>query len=438
MIDAGVGLSIEDNGYKAGNSVAKQAMEGMSIKPKLAILVIDSLSRVKYNYQDVLNGVRDVIGEDVILIGSTVNGILVKDRFALKSVGLMLIGGDFSIDSSFNYGQSRLKYKEIAEQVYNLSTNFPPNQDRFLLLFQDGMKFPQEVLDKQESLNSRVVSLLSGLVNRFFKKQLEDFKEDGLGMPSVQEFLEQFYSKGWENIVIGNIATNVRNQDSVEFYNDKIVDDNIIGVFLSPSNSTKFGFGFAAGAESTGKKCIPTKNIGNFLLKIDNEPALLGLCKAAGIQKDSLYELKSSFYLNYHTILGRKESIGDKDYIHLTATITNPNLESLVNTGFPFERVPKEIEIYRSNMNILTKTAVDSVNQALEGISTPKFLLGFDCAIRLFAYGDNLPKIVEEIDNVVGKDLPKMIVGSGGEIYGSKDMDNYFNNMTFVSLAGGE
>jgi hypothetical protein len=438
MIEAGTGISTKDNSYEAGKTVADKALEMISTDPKLAILGVDSLTRVKYNYKDVLKGVRDVIGQDVILIGSTTNGVLVNDRFALHSVGLMVLGGDFFVDASFNFGKSRLEYEKIARQIHEIAKNLEDNDDRFLLMFQDGMKFPPEVLKKQETLNSRVVSLFSGLVNRFFKKQLEDFKEEGQGMPSVQELLEELYSQGWENRVVGNVATNVRNYDSVEFYNNEVGDDNVIGVFLTPQNKTKFGFGFAAGAEPTGNKCVPTKNIGSFLLRIDDEPALIGLCNAANIKMESLHELKTADYLNYHTILGTQEKIGNSDYIHLTATITNPEFESLLNTGFPFERVPDEIEIFRSNMDILIKTAVDTVTQAIEGIPNPKFFLGFDCAIRLFAYGDNIPTIVKKINKTIGKDIPKMILGSGGEIYGNKDLDYYFNNMAFVSIVGGD
>ncbi|MFW9878067.1 MAG: FIST N-terminal domain-containing protein, partial [Candidatus Thorarchaeota archaeon] len=264
------------------------------------------------------------------------------------------------------------------------------------------------------------------------------FKEKGMGMPSVQELLELLYTKGFDLPVIGNIATNVRDYDSVEFFNDEIGNDNVVGVLLSGLGSTKFGYGFAAGAESTGIICRVTKNIGNFLLRIEDKPALLGLCSTANIQKESLRELRGSSYLNYHLILGTREKIDDKDYVHLTATITDPNLEGLVNTGFPFDKVPNDIEIFQSNMRILHKTAETSVKQALSTISNPKFLLGFDCAIRFFAYGDNLPRILKTINDTIDNDIPRMIVGSGGEIFGTKDMNYYFNNFTFITLAGGD
>ncbi len=438
MLDAGVGITIEKDSYRAGKIVAREALEGMSTKPKLAILTVDALSRRKFDYEVLLKSIREEIGTSVALIGSTVNGIMVNDRFCLRSVGLMLIGGDISVDATFSRPKSRIDYEHIAEHIYQESLLLEPKDDRFLLMFQDGMRFPPEILAKQSSLNSRVVTFLSGIVKRFFKKELDEMKERGLGMPSVQELLEELYKKGWNSPVIGNIASNIRDYDSVEFYNNEIGMDNVVGAILSGQGATKFGYGYAAGAESTGKRCVLNKNIGNFLLKINNQPALLGLCSAVGIRPEALEELRSSGYLNYYIILGTRETLGDKDLIHLTATITDPNLESLVNTGFPFDRVPPEIEIFQSNMAILHKTAQAAVSQALENLSNPKFLLGFDCAIRFIAYGDNLPRIIKTIDDSIGKDIPRMIVGSGGEIFGSKDFNYYFNNFTFVTLAGGD
>lgn len=438
MIKAGVGMSIKDNAYEAGRDVAKKALNDINGKPKLAILAVDSLSRVKHNYNDVLKGVREVLGNKIKLIGSTVNGIIVNDRFALRSVGLMLLGGNFSLNTSFNYGNSRIEYEKIADKIYNRVRSFQKNDNNFLLLFQDGLKFPPEVLEKQETLNSRVVSMFSGLVKIFFKRQLEELKETGMGMPSTQDLLEKLYSKGWKNQIIGNVASNMRDYDSVQFYDDKVIDDSVIGVSLSPQNSNKFGFGFSAGAESTGRKCEITKNIGNFLLRVDDEKALIGFCEAAGIQLESLRELKYSEYVNFHNIIGTKQRINGEEFIHLSVTQTNPNYKSLILTTFPFNKVPEEIEIFRSNMDILIETAKESVSQALEGISDPSFLLGFDCGIRFVAYGNNLPLVVEEINDTIGKDIPKMIVGSGGEIFGTKKIDYYQNSLTFVSLAGGK
>lgn len=437
MLDASVGITTERDSLRAGKLVAKEALGGMKTKPKLAILVIDSLTRRPYKHEEVLKGVREELGPEVVLIGSTVNGIIVNKRFALRSIGLMLLGGDLNVDASYNYPKSRLEYEAIAKDLYNINSDLTSNDNRFLLMFQDGIKLPQEVLDKQKSLNSKFVSLFSGLVKRVFSRQLEEFREEGLGMPTVQEILEILYEKGFKYPVIGNVASNIRSYDSVEFYNDEIGKDNLVGATISGLGSTKFGFGFAAGAEPTGKECNIDKNVGSFLLKIDGEPALKGLCEAAGIQIASLEELRPGDYLNYHTIIGTRESYEGGNMTHLTATITDPALENLVNTGFPFDRVPEKMEIFKSDFQVLKKSTVASLEQALKNVSDPKFMLGFDCIIRFIAYGDNIPKIVDLIDDTIGSDVPRMIVGSGGEIFGDPKIDYYSNGVTFTSLVGG-
>ena len=193
MIDANASMADGKNSYRVGRNVAKEVLAGMKLKPKLAILAVDALSRTSYDNKEVLRGVREELGPAVTLIGSTVNGLLVNNRYALKSVGLMLLGGDFKIDSSFSYPKSKIEYEDIANDLYNRTEGLPPNHNHIMLMFQDGYKFPPEVFKKQEMLNMRIVSLMSGLVTRFFKKQLDDFKEQGQGMTTVQELLEILY-----------------------------------------------------------------------------------------------------------------------------------------------------------------------------------------------------------------------------------------------------
>ncbi|TXT67240.1 MAG: hypothetical protein BAJALOKI1v1_140008 [Promethearchaeota archaeon] len=438
MIDAAVSITTEDESYNAGRHIAKEALGGMNAKPKLAILAVDSLARVNYKYGQVLKGVREELGPAITIIGSTANGVLINNRYAFRSAGLMLLGGDINIDFSYNYPDSKLDYENIAEDIYQKSQSLPPKDSRIMIMFQDGYKFPPEVFKKQEMLNMRIVSLMSGLVSRFFKKQLDDFKEEGLGLTSAQELLESLYSKSFDLPIAGNVVTNVRNYDSVEFYNDEVGDNNVVGAILSAEGESKFGFGFGAGAESTGKTLTPTKKIGGFFLKVNGDPALEGFCDAAGIKMESLEQLRPFGYQNPYVSLGFREETEEGELVHLSGLLTNPNLSNLVTTSFPFNyEIPEEIEIFRSNINVLKKTTEKAIKEAIENISNPKFLLGFDCFNRAMSYGDMIPEIIKKIEDTIGKDVPRMIIGAGGEIFGKKGLGYYNNNMTFVTLAGG-
>jgi hypothetical protein len=436
-INAGVSLSTLPDSRSAGKEVAKEAMGGLSGKPKLAILAIDHLTRKKYKYDEVINGIRNEIGPDVPLIGSTSNGMLVNGRFALKSVGLMLLGGDIDVNAAFNFGKSRIEYPKIADEITKIKAGIANKTNQAMLMFQDGIKFPPEILEQQKILNMKLAATLSGIVKTMFKSKLNNFWKEGKGMPSTQELIAELYNKGWNIPIIGNIASNLGDYTSAEFFGNKSYEDAVNGAIISSTGDSKFGFGYAAGAEATGLTCKLSKKIGNFLLRIDNKPALEGFTDATHLDPESLNELQNQGYVNYWHMLGTREKVGNREYIHLTGTLTDPNLPNLIVTGYPFSKVPEVCEFFRSDTKILLRTTEEALKEAMQVVKKPKFLLGIDCVFRISAYQENLPLYVQKIKDTIGSDIPTFIIGSGGEIFGTKKDDFYMNNFTFLTFMGG-
>lgn len=438
MLNASVGLSTDSNSRNAGKQIVKEALDGLTGHPKLAILAIDHLTRKKYNYSDIIAAVHEDLDSNVPIIGSSASGIMVNNRLALKSAGLMLIGGDIDIDATFCYEKSRKNHIEIGDKLLETRKGLTKKENQIALIFQDGPKFLPEVIAKQRSLNSRAVSIFTPLVNKVFKKQLEEFWDKGLGFPSVQELLGYLFNRGWDIPILGSCATNPDDFMSYEFYNNKVLEDAVLGVIMSGSGNTKFGYSFIQGAVPTGISCEPTKNIGNFILRIDGKPALQGFCNAFNIEKESLKELENQGFLNYYQVFGTKEVVDGKDFYHLTLTLTDPELESLIISGFPFDKVPQKIELFYSNTKMILQSAEDVLKESIRNVKEPRFLFGIDCVLRWSSMGDNLEKYIETIRNVIGKDTPTLMVGAGGEIYGSKSNDYYNNNMTFIPFIGGQ
>lgn len=438
MLNASVGLSTNRSSKQAGLEAIKDALSGFNGKPKLAILAVDHLTRNKFKYQDIIDAVRSELDPDIPIIGSTVCGVMVNERLTLRSVGTMLLGGDINVDTKFSYEKSRINYPEIAEDLLMKKQEIPKKDQQVMLMFQDGPKFPPETIAQQRSLNSRAVSLLSSLITRVFKKQLEEFWEKGLGFPSVQDLLGVLFEKGWDIPILGNCATNPEDFIHYEFYNNKVLSDAVLGVILSGQGNTKFGYDFIQGAKPTGITCTPTKSIGNFLLKIDGKPALKGFCNAFNIEKESLKELENQGFLNYYHVFGTQETIEGKDFYHLTLTLTDPELENLIISGFPFYKVPEKIELFTCNTKLVLDSVDDVLKSATKDITNPKFLFGIDCVNRWSSMGDNLDKYIESIRENIGKDTPTLMVGAGGEIYGTQKNDYYMNNQTFIPFIGGE
>ena len=70
-------------------------------------------------------------------------------------------------------------------------------------------------------------------------------------------------------------------------------------------------------------------------------------------------------------------------------------------------------------------------------MSKPKFLFGLDCIVRMQTYGDHLERYINIVKETLGDDVPRMISGSGGEIFGTQKGGFYENNFTFLTFAGG-
>ncbi|GAB4319850.1 MAG: hypothetical protein Kow0069_23500 [Promethearchaeota archaeon] len=437
MVEASVAMSTEKDSTRAGREVAKEALAGLSASPKLAVVAVDSLTRTKFKYDEVLRGIREEIGTEVPLIGSIANGVLVNERFALKSVGLMLLGGDVEVDSHFGYGNSRMGWQDIADDLLRTKQGLAPNPQRVMLSFYDGARFPPEMMEQQKKLNSRVVGLMSGLLTRIFRRKMAEMWEQGMGMPTVQEIITYLYEKGWDFPILGNVSMAMLDYKQFEFYMDQVMVDAVTGAIISGKGGTKFGFGYGAGALPTNIDIEVNRNIGNFFLKINRQAALEGFCSAIGIRKESLEELRHEDYTNYIYLLGTTEEVDGEEYAHLTVTMTDPNLDNLVMSGFPFDKIPEKISIFESNPKVLLETTKKAVAKAKSEISKPKFLLGFDCVLRNFAYGDMEPFVAQAIRETLGEDVPVLIFGSGGEVLGIKRDDYYWNSFTLIPLVGG-
>ena len=107
----------------------------------------------------------------------------------------MALGGDVNIESPFSFGKSRLMYNDIADKIFALKSQLPATDNQFMLMFQDGMKFPPR--DYGTIKNTQFQSRLNdvGISHVFLQEKLEELKEEGAGMPTVQELITELFKK---------------------------------------------------------------------------------------------------------------------------------------------------------------------------------------------------------------------------------------------------
>ena len=173
-------------------------------------------------------------------------------------------------------------------------------------------------------------------------------------------------------------------------------------------------------------------------MRINDKPALEGFCESINLEPESLRNLANDAYINFYYMLGTSNDVAGRQVIHLTGTITSPETPNLIVTAFPFNKVPGKAQIFRSSTKILMKTTKDAIVEATQNISTPRFLLGIECAERLLAYADNYPKAIEIMRDTIGADVPRMIIGKMDKIFGYQKNDYYLNMFTFLTFVGGK
>ncbi len=432
MIEAAVGFSTNPNSFDAGKEAVVTALKSISEKPKLAIVGIDLACPKTYKLEDVLKGIKSEI-PDVPLIGGGSVGMIINEDIAIRSVGIILLAGDFNVIKPQIWLNSRKNYEQIGRQM--LQTYGPfinKTENELLLAFTSGYRIPSDVLAQQKRFDSWGARVFSSLVSRVFWGNMKDFAEEGKGFPVTQEIIEYLVQTQFNCPIVGSQCGDITGERAFEFFNDKVAYDSVIACLLS-SDKVKFGIGFDAGIQPTGKKFTITKNVGPFLMGINNKKALEGLLELLGYEKESLKELKYQGYINFLSLMG----LSDADGIHPYLSITNPEYDSIF-TVLPPKMVEKkmEIEICEASCLSILKSAEKAVKQAKEQVKNPKFLIYFECSGRLTMLGDRIIDEMAILRKEVGPNVPIFGFGSSGEIKSSTPGGYHLNNMSIVTIVG--
>ncbi len=434
MIEAGVGFSTNSNSLQAGKEAVQKALKQLSgANPKLAIVAIDLSAAAIYNIEDVLKGIKSEIPY-VPLIGGGSIGVIVNDDVAIRAVGIMLLAGDFNVIKPRIWTHTRVDHEKVGrEMIQEYKPLIGKAQNEVMLLFTSGYRIPPEVLAQQKRFDSFGARVFSSLVSRIFWSNMRSFAEEGKGFPITQELIEYLVSNKLNVPIVGTQCGDTSGIRTFEFFNETVNYDSVISCLLS-SDQIKFSVGYDLGVRGTGKKMKITKNVGPFLLGINNKKALEGLLEVTGYERESLNELSYQGYINFLSLVG----LADEDGVHPYVAVTDPQYDSIF-TVLPPKMVEKklELEICEATGEKILESARNAVRQAMQQIDDPKFLLFFDCSARITMLGDRILDEIKIIREEVGKDIPIFGFGSSGEIKDAKPGGYHLNNLSIVVLIGG-
>jgi hypothetical protein len=395
---AGVGLGYEADAYNSGVMAATEAVQQLRGAPPKVILVFSS---VQYDQQKMLDGVRSV-SKDILLVGcSTAGEIITTGPVNRHSVAVMAIAAD-QIQFFAGVGKGiaqdpRAAGREAAEAVARQT-------DEQLKAF---MMFPDVLAGNGAEIVRGVLESLG-----------EHFPVVG-GAPGDDFLFKQTY----------------------QYLNNKVYSGSVVA--LGMTGKLHIGIGVKHGWIPVGKPMIVTKSEGSLLYEVDNQPAIkvyedyFGKERAAELREKALAQLAITYPLGMK-VEGSNEllirdpiSVDEKGAITCAAEIPEGSeIRLMVGSREKAVEVAKEA----------AEAAVSQLGEA-----EPRAVIIFNCIARNKLFGEHAGDEIDAIKSAVGIDVP--LIGFytygeqaplGGEVRNIEKCNSAFHNETVVIFVIGE
>ncbi len=373
---AGVGFSTDTLSFQAGKTAAAMAVSS-SGNPVLSVVFTTD----QYDHQQLLAGVKDVVGDSRI-VGFCTGGVITDAGVLKQGVGICAISGD--------------TLKAVTSLQAGLSDD-PSGVGRRTAeaLLASGAK-DGTVFVLPNGFGSNISEMLRGLYNTMGP----DFKYVGGGSGDTMRFLETF-----------------------QFTDGGIEHDAVSAALLEGAHiETGIGHGWTP----IGSPLVITEACKKRVIEIDGVPAFQAYSKRLGdISVDRFLEFGMKYPFGFPDIFG--------NYLIRDPLSVNEDQSIDFITEIPSNAVGSLME---GNVEELTRTAREALEKAVVKVGTPAFALFFDCISRYMLMGDEFEKELQVIKDTLGADVPMLGTLSFGEVGSYEDVP-LFHNKTLTAAIGG-
>jgi len=393
-LNAGVGISEGEDSYIVGTHAAQDAMNQLGSDTADLIIVFAS---VQYDQQKLVEGVRSVT-KDALLIGSSTAGEITTAGPATRhSVAVMAIKSD-SMKATAAVGESiapdpRAAGKLAAERV------------------------------KAQVPDLRAFIMIPDVLA-------------GNGADTVRGVLDAL---GEHFIVVGGASgDDFKFEKTYQYLNDTVYSGAVVGLGLS--GTFKMGIGVKHGWVPVGVPKKVTKSSGSVLHEIEGQPAIkiyeeyFGEEEAQRLKHETLAKLAITYPL------GIKSKTGDEMLIRDPITVDEHGSITCA------AEIPEgsEIQLMVGSREEAVKVAEEAARSAREQLdgAEPKAVIIFNCIARNKLFGDRSGEEITAIQRALGDKTP--LIGFytygeqaplGGEVRNIEKCNPAFHNETVVICA---
>jgi len=397
-IYAGVGLGQEEDAHAAGAEACRAALQELS-GAKANLLIV--FSSVQYDQEQMLDGVRSV-ESDALLVGcSTAGEITTQGPVPRHSVAVMALSSDsmhFFVGVGENIAASPREAGRRAADALKAAAGEP---------LKACMMFP-------DVLVGNGADIVRGVL-------------DSLG-PHFP-------------LVGGAPGDDFLFKKTFQYVNDRVYSGAVVTLGITGTFHT--GIGVKHGWVPVGKPMIATKSEGSVLHEVDGKPAInvyedyFGKERARELREKTLAQLAITYPLGMKVAGGDELLIRDPISVDQSGSIT---CAAEIPQGSEIRLMVGSRE---KAVEVAKEAAEDAVSQ-LEGAS-PKAVIIFNCIARNKLFGDRSGEEIDAIQSAIGATVP--LIGFytygeqaplGGEVRNIEKCNPAFHNETVVIFVIGE
>ncbi len=387
------GIAKGENSFEVGKTAAKQALSKMNEKINLSIVFSSS----KYNYKEVIKGVREVTN-NAPLIGCSTSGEFTEERTEKNSVAVALISSD---SCKFFLGINSGLTEDPLGCFQDLNKK--------IIMQEDIEKFP----------NKSALIICDGLTH----------KGEEIATSANMTFDTEIFG--------GMAGDDMKVRETCVFMNDDSKTDAVVACKIL--SKSRIVFEVKHGHTPISPLLKITKASENILYTINNEPAWevwKRYCKDDVKKTNGLDLDKTDSLMDVGTTLAVYElgiQAGNKYIIRWPLPSFNIFEDNKINFDTTISEGTR-IRIMKSTKENQIKSAKEAVEKAISQIGKENVagIIIFDCALRSMILKQDFLKAVKEINDVANVPL------IGFEGYGEISMKigdvSGFHNTTTVAI----
>jgi hypothetical protein len=421
-LEACLGMSRKWDAREAGREVAKSAIKDLALPPNFFVL-FSTIHYEKYGgFEELLEGIYDILPPDTPLIGGTVTGFANNYGVYARGVtGLAVCSPE--MDVAVGYGKNTKRSpKRAAKQCANMiikKLESSKYENKFLLNLISAAELPDMPPFKgktviKSGLTTKLLLPLFGFSQYVFQK----------GAGRDDEVTEEMIKQLPDYSMLGGGTLDDRSTvRNYQFYNNKVLKNSIVSLGLKTDLTINVLTTHNMKKSDVEFKITKSSKDGRIIHEINNKPAASEFLNLLNWSKDFLTD-ENWFSTNFYFPLGFKLK---EDNNILGPRVIGPIIgESLTTT---IRTKDKDVKILTINGRSLLST----IDENLGSFNVkPCFGLISSCTTRLETIGNQIYTAKDKIQNFFNNS-PFIVFYVGGESTYSPENGLNYVNMSFNS-----